>query len=214
MKNLLLVIGCSQRKVKTSEPLAAVELYDGPTYRCLRKMCRGERNLENVDVLIISAKYGLLTAHQPIYDYDQHMTLHRSDELRPDIQDRLKHVISSKEGGYDEVFVNLGKTYMKTLEGFDWGEVSILEASGGIGQKTSQMKAWLEKLSEPTAVDIDAIHYITITWREDEEEKLAFFNSAERLDKDTDASNKRAIAELPVELVQSLLQIARSNKTE
>ena len=208
MKNLLL-IGCSQRKVKTSEPLAAAELYDGPTYRCLRKMYRGGRNLENVDVLIISAKHGLLTAQQPIYDYDQHMTLHRSDELRPDIQDRLKHVISSKEGGYDEVYINLGKNYRRTLEGFDWGEVSILEASGGIGQKTSQMKAWLEKLSEPTAVDIDAVHYITITWREGDEDHLAFFNSAARLESDAD-SDKRAIAELPASVVSELLRIARS----
>ena len=37
MKNYLLIISCSQRKVETSEPLPALERYDGPTYRTLRK---------------------------------------------------------------------------------------------------------------------------------------------------------------------------------
>lgn len=151
MKRLLL-IGCSDRKVKTSRPLAAMDRYDGPTYRTLRKMYRGGRRLENVDMLILSAKHGLLQAQQRIESYDQKMTLKRAEELRPHVQASLDTILKTttawKPDPYDEVFINLGKTYMKILEGFDWGKVEILQASGGIGMKTKQMKAWLEKLSE------------------------------------------------------------------
>lgn len=49
-------------------------------------------------------------------------------------------------GGTDEVFINLGKNDMRTLDGFHWGFVSTMQASGGIGLKTQQMKAWLERI--------------------------------------------------------------------
>lgn len=51
------------------------------------------------------------------------------------------------QNGIDQVFINLGKTYMRTLDGFHWEMVSTMEvASGGIGLKTQQMKAWLERV--------------------------------------------------------------------
>ena len=148
MENYLLIIGCSQRKLSTPETLAAVERYDGPTYRALRKARRDDRIPRMLDVLIISAKYGLLPCQQPADNYNQLMTLKRADKLRPEIQNRLKSFIQTKRGGYDQVFINLGKTYMQTLDGFHWGLLSTLEASGGIGQKTSQMKAWLERIAD------------------------------------------------------------------
>ena len=148
MNSYLLIISCSQRKVSTPEPLPALERYDGPTYRTLRKSRDEGRIPEKLDVLIISAKYGLLPCQQPADTYNQKMTLKRADELRPEIQSRLKSFIQTKRGGYDQVFINLGKVYMQTLEGFHWGLVSTMEASGGIGQKTSQMKAWLERIAD------------------------------------------------------------------
>ena len=76
------------------------------------------------------------------------MTLKRTDKLRPEIQNRLKSFIQTKRGGYDQVFINLGKVYRQTLDNFHWGLLSTLEATGGIGQKTSQMKAWLERIAD------------------------------------------------------------------
>ena len=74
------------------------------------------------------------------------MTRERASELRPHIQERLKKIIEVQQ--YSQVFINLGKTYMRTLEGFDWGLLSTLEATGGIGTKTAQMKAWLERIAD------------------------------------------------------------------
>ena len=142
MKNYLLIISCSQRKVLTSETLAGIERYDGPVYRTLRKARREGRIPKKLDVLIISAKYGLLACQQPADNYDQLMTHKRANELRPGVQGRLKSFLVASKG-YNQVFINLGKTYMQTLDGFHWGLLSI---SGGIGQKTSQMKAWIDRL--------------------------------------------------------------------
>ena len=151
--NYLLLISCSERKVLSSETLAAIGRYDGPTYRCLRKRRREGHTLKNLDVLIISAKYGLLTYQQPVDLYNQLMTPRRAEELRPVIQSRLKSFIEAKKGDYAQVYINLGRTYMKTLEGFHWGLLSTLEASGGIGLKTQRMKAWLERIYQEQEVN-------------------------------------------------------------
>jgi len=129
-----------------------MDRYDGPTYRTLRKFYPDGHPPLNLDVVIISAKYGLLRCQQLIENYDHPMTVKRAGELRSKVQARLNALIQdSREcpfslGAYDQVFINLGKTYMQILEGFHWGPLSTLEASGGIGQKTSQMKAWLERI--------------------------------------------------------------------
>lgn len=146
MKNYLLIISCSAQKVSTPETLSALDRYDGPTYRSLRKArCEGQVP-EKLDVLIISAKYGLIPCQHPVDDYNQVMTPERAEALRPEIQRKLTGFMATKKGGYAQVFINLGKTYRQTLEGFHWGSVSTLEASGGIGLKTSQMKAWLDRI--------------------------------------------------------------------
>ena len=147
-QNYLLIISCSQRKLTTPERLAAINRYDGVTYRILRKMRREGWTPENLDVLILSAKYGLMAAGMPADNYDQKMTEARADELRDSVQDTLKDFIENKPDGYQQVFINLGKAYMRTLEGFHWGPVSTMEASGAIGLKNSQMKAWLERISQ------------------------------------------------------------------
>ena len=149
LNNYLLLISCSQRKVESPEPLMAIDRYDGPTYRTLRKAIDADRIPENLHVLIISAKHGLIPWQQSIEPYDQCMTPERADVLRPGIQRELIEVLSEKR--YAEVFMNLGKTYMRTLEGFHWGLHTTLEASGGIGLKTSQMKAWLHRCAHRTA---------------------------------------------------------------
>ncbi len=96
MRNYLMIIGCSQRKVEVSEPLPAVERYDGPTYRILRKMRREGFTLKNLDVLIISAKHGLLACQQPIENYDERMTEERAEELLSQIQNGLRTPVRSE----------------------------------------------------------------------------------------------------------------------
>ena len=151
MRNFLLIISCSQRKVQSPGVLAAMDRYDGPTYRCLRKF-RSEQEKKfpnNLRILILSAKFGLIHPETEIPAYDMKMTTERAKVLAPEIQKDLWQCLSFYKiayGGMDQVFINLGKTYMRTLEGFHWGLISTMEASDGIGLKTQQMKAWLERL--------------------------------------------------------------------
>ena len=74
--NYLLIISCSQRKRQDIDgSCLAIDVYDGPVYRTLRKMLRERgKDLKNLDILIISAKYGLLRHFDTIDPYDQQMT--------------------------------------------------------------------------------------------------------------------------------------------
>ena len=147
--NALLIIGCSQRKIKSPGEIPAIERYDGPTYRCLRKFrdtCGFPKNLR---ILILSAKYNLIFPETHIADYNQKMTLSHAASIAVDVQCDLIRCLLFYDiayGGTDQVFINLGKTYMRALDGFGWSTISTMEASGGIGMKTQQMKAWLERL--------------------------------------------------------------------
>ena len=142
----LLLISCSQRKIATETPHPAIDVYDGPAYRTLRKMRRENRLPKNLDILIISARYGLLFSSDPVTDYDLKMTKARASQ--PDFRRHVTTCLKNYQevGKYQQVFVNLGRVYMKVIENFHWGLISYLEASGGIGQRTAQMKAWIERI--------------------------------------------------------------------
>ena len=147
--NKLLIIGCSERKIQSPGEIPAIERYDGPTYRCLRKFRDTFGFPHNLRILILSAKYNLIFPETEIANYDLKMTLSRAKDIAVDVQCDLIRCLEFYDiayGGTDEVFINLGKTYMRALEGFGWGTISTMEASGGIGLKTQQMKAWLARL--------------------------------------------------------------------
>ena len=155
MKNYLLLISCSQRKIQSPEVFAAIDRYDGPAYRCLRKFRseQDEKLPNNLRILILSAKYGLIFPETEIHDYDLKMTAKRAEVMRSGVHQDLSQCLYFYQiayGGMDQVFINLGKAYMLTLGGFGWGRLHTIEATGGIGQKNSQMKAWLEQIYDET----------------------------------------------------------------
>lgn len=74
----LLIIACSGRKRTDSGLLPAIARYDGGHFRVLRK-ARTDGYLSNyLDVLILSAKYGLIEACKPIANYEQRMNRNTS----------------------------------------------------------------------------------------------------------------------------------------
>lgn len=140
----LLIIACSQRKRPDPGLLPAIERYDGVNFRVLQKAKREGYLPGNLDILILSAKYGLLEAKTPIENYDLKMTKQRAKELQTRVSKGLDNYLSKTK--YDEIFVNLGKTYLTAIAASD--KISqlnqkIIYATGGIGQKMSQMKEWL-----------------------------------------------------------------------
>ncbi len=137
----LLLMACSARKrADPQEPMAALERYDGVFFRVLRKWMR-KRTAAPPDVLIISARFGLITGATPIPDYDQRINGLRAVELAPRVQSELRGRF--RRNGYRRIFVNVGRDYLPTLAGVTELR-SASWASGGIGQRARQMKQWLE----------------------------------------------------------------------
>jgi len=74
------------------------------------------------------------------------MTKQKALELQPLVLRNLKHRLHDKE--YDEIFVNLGKSYLSAIDGFEsflTPKTEVIFAKGGIGKKMAQMKAWLSR---------------------------------------------------------------------
>jgi hypothetical protein len=70
----LLIIACSERKNSAVGLLPAIDRYDGPAFRVLRKYLR-EHAERAPSILILSAKYGLIPAGQEIPMYERRLSL-------------------------------------------------------------------------------------------------------------------------------------------
>lgn len=145
--NSLLILGCSQRKSASSGVCPAIDRYDGVNYRVLRKVLHERGRLPYLAVLILSAKYGLLDAQTPIEAYDQRMTHNRALALQIRVGTDLDATLSSHD--YQEVFINVGKTYRLALgksQELTRQASKVRWASGGIGEKMAEMRRWLFSL--------------------------------------------------------------------
>ncbi len=140
----LLILSCSARKHQVAGEVAAWDLYDGVAFRVLKQLQKEGRFPEDVDILILSARYGLIRPHDKITFYDQRMNRRIAEHQAPHNCALLRRMMSA--GKYTEVFVNVGRTYLLALHPFaTWvsPSVKIVVAAGGIGRKLRQMKQWL-----------------------------------------------------------------------
>lgn len=88
-------------------------------------------------VRILSAEHGLISADTPIAWYDRRMTRERATELYL----RVQHEINEALPLPAHVFVGVGATYRLAL--LPMPERRIVWASGGIGERLGQLRAWL-----------------------------------------------------------------------
>lgn len=138
-KDNLLIISCSQRKTSIPNPAPAKDIYDGPFYRILRKT---DKNLmDNLHVMIISAKYGIISLYDPIEKYDNKMTRKKAKELNEPLKKELSKFIDERE--FKDILISLGKDYRLAIGGSEL-KIQAKEAEGKIGQKLSQTKNWIE----------------------------------------------------------------------
>jgi hypothetical protein len=143
----LLLISCSKRKAAVQMKGPAIQIYDGPVYRSLRKRLRSV-HASLVDIYIVSAKYGLISATTEIDPYDCQMTKERAIELRETVLAGIQRLVDGRN--YKEIFINLGSTYRIVIHGIERfvpADTTLKFASGGIGERTSQTVRWLEQAS-------------------------------------------------------------------
>src|SRR5262245_41213981 len=91
----LLLIACSERKNQDDGLLPALDRYDGPAFRVLRKYLREAEGTEPI-VLILSAKYGLIAANRKIPAYDCRMSPHSARALRPRVLTAARRILASR----------------------------------------------------------------------------------------------------------------------
>lgn len=134
MSNLLLQ-SCSASKKEVGEPTPAFQLYSGYFYKILKKSIREGEFRSDMDINILSAKYGLLDTSDEIEYYDQRMDRARARELNPSVVESVANRI--EESGYERVVINMGATYRNAIAGLgERVDVPLVEIPGsGIGEK-------------------------------------------------------------------------------
>lgn len=143
----LLLISCS--KNKRNDQSVAIEMYDGPYYKIVRKLIREGKFPETLDILILSAKYGLVKSNDWLEYYDQIMTQERAKELNSVVLVGLENAF--RDVKYSDFYINLGENYMKAIEGYQSivpKYVTVIVSQGEIGMRMSAMKKWIESLNE------------------------------------------------------------------
>lgn len=144
-KRKLLVLGCSRRKLNNKELLPAINRYDGPHFRILRR-ARLVHGSMVPPTLILSALYGLIDIDEKIACYDAVLKKRPSEEWIAMVRSQL----SSKLLLFQpfEIFIFGGKIYREVIEQClnELDEKAVRVApKGGIGKKLKALKDWLDR---------------------------------------------------------------------
>ena len=140
MERQLLILGCSQAKRQYDAKLPALEVYDGPNYRVLRKFLREYRWPQNVAVSTLSAKHGLFGSIKEIEHYDQRM----DHDIARAIADNCDKTLQKWAGNHGKIHVALGKDYLPAIQpSLDRLGIPPHLFQGGIGSKQSQVRDFL-----------------------------------------------------------------------
>ena len=144
MKMHLMIISCSDKKNIQPGLLPAIQRYKGAWYGVINKLKREGNLPDNLEILIISAKYGLINSEMQIENYDQKMDYTRARELNEPILNKLKDIISTTS--YESILINLGSIYIATISGLEKivpNTTKIQLIKGRIGERKRDMKKWV-----------------------------------------------------------------------
>lgn len=148
----LLILSCSRKKKTGSKLLPALERYDGPAFQVLRKFlveCPNE--VSKLDIRIISAKFGLVPADQPIPYYNQKMVLPRAKTLNPKVLAKLREIFAHQK--YKKLLISVGQDYWPALAGYEsllQSDVEVTLAAGSSGRRQTMLRDWLRGGMAPT----------------------------------------------------------------
>lgn len=140
----LLLLNCASRKRGDAGELPAIERYDGPMYRMLRRVRRDGLWPEDTRVLILSAEFGLLDAEQPIPDYDRLLDAERASEISRAVARALDERL--RELRPTEVAAALTQRYLPLVQpvlAHLPGGIVLRRITGRPGEMMSQVKRWL-----------------------------------------------------------------------
>nr|WP_299489843.1 DUF6884 domain-containing protein [Acaryochloris sp. IP29b_bin.137] len=122
--------------------MTAINRYDGPSFRVLRRYLRSSN--PPVDIRILSAEHGLIPSDYLLPYYDRKMTVGRARYLNPIIISSLEKILSSQS--YKSCLISLGCYYLESIKGYEEFiplQLKVQVANGGIGRKLSILYDWL-----------------------------------------------------------------------
>jgi hypothetical protein len=140
----LLILACSQAKVRMRRKLRALDRYDGPAFRVLRKHVLSKADGQLI-VFVLSAKFGLIEAEREIPWYDCRLSRASASDLRPQILARASEVFAYP---WRSIGLCAGKEYLTLLnEALELAspEVRPEVLSGGLGRRLTALRDWLQR---------------------------------------------------------------------
>lgn len=142
----LLLQGCSKSKKDINKPTQAMDVYTGYYFKIINKAIN-EGSFDNqIDICILSAKYGLLEPTDEITTYDYRMDQDRAQELHEDVVSELEDKFKAQN--YQQLIVNLGQPYQDAVSGIeDQINGEIVRLSGGLGERGAQLKQLVRNAS-------------------------------------------------------------------
>lgn len=142
MSNLrLIVLSSTKRQLENQKLLPALERYRGLYPTLIKSMRKNGRFHKEFDVVFVTA-FGVFKADDLIPHRDVHITLYVAESLKKQNLGDMQRILRHKK--YDEIYVNLSKSYLKTIEGFErFTNARIVYAKGLMGQKAGHMKNWI-----------------------------------------------------------------------
>lgn len=151
MRRLIIVSESLRRLKEPPEPIPALDRFDGVYFRIIKKY-RREGKLQDTDCIIVSKKFGIICQNEKIPYYKPNhinkigylnMKENQTKKLRGKNLAKLKEIFVKNR--YSEIFVNVGKRFMKLIEGLEkLTSAKIIYASGpGLGPKAQHLKRWI-----------------------------------------------------------------------
>lgn len=149
----LLILSCSGVKRADAAQLAAMDRYDGPMWKTLRAALRRfpkalhAWQTGELEIRVLSALYGFVSAKVPIPDYDTRMTQKRLDDMRRDPSYDFQQIPLWVGDAENTLFAGgeLYRSAMRRASGPIGEGVSETDAPG-IGFQREQLRKWIEAL--------------------------------------------------------------------
>lgn len=144
----LLLLGCSKAKTTHEGLIPALQRYDGPVFRVLRRYLRQAPD-DVLPVYVLSAEFGLISADHPTPNYERRMTPERARELQPEVSSILSQILPIDRAAMlneTDVLVVLGRDYLSALDGFSESRRAFLLSrvmGGSQGKKLAALHDWL-----------------------------------------------------------------------
>lgn len=139
----LLILSCSRTKRPDPDLLPAIDRYDGPAFRVVRRFL-SQPDGERTAIYILSAKFGLISRDQLVPNYDQKLTKSYALEIQPSVISTFQAI--NQQLKPQKLLICVTQLYLNALEGYQEVVCETTEtqvATGMLGRKLSILHKWL-----------------------------------------------------------------------